>query len=366
MQTPVVSVVTPSLNHAAYLRDCIESVLAQGDVPAEHIVVDGGSTDGTLHILREYGDKYPARFRWISEPDAGQSDAINKGLRLARGNVIGWQNADDYYCPDVFQRLVSHLAGHPEVSVAYGDCLRVDAAGLPIGKWGGPFDYRRLVNYHYVPNQAALIRRESLLACGGVAIDLEYAMDYHLFLRLGVAGDLAYLPGVIAVARFMPDAKSNAGLYSLLIERVECLERVLRDPRFPPESREAAREALVRHVLKAAATACLLGRWQDAGALLRRPRRSGIFAPGWMRSIIALTREGGPNADHSVSTPALGRALALLRDGDGRRDRAPGTDGSAGANRGFRGIGDVYRLAVCTTLRVLFELQRSLKRSGHA
>src|SRR5690348_7251696 len=99
---PLVSIITPSLNQAAFIEAAIESVLAQ-DYPAiEHVVVDGGSTDGTLDLLKRYGQ----RVRWISEPDAGQSDAINKGVRMTSGPLLAWLNADDQYTPGAVSRAV--------------------------------------------------------------------------------------------------------------------------------------------------------------------------------------------------------------------------------------------------------------------
>jgi glycosyltransferase involved in cell wall biosynthesis len=118
METPTISIVTPSFNAAAYLEDAILSVSRQGRVAVEHIVTDAVSTDGTLEILRQY-----PHLRWISEPDRGQSDAINKGFLLAKGELVGWLNADDYYLPGALEAIANAAAAHPEADVIYGDCV---------------------------------------------------------------------------------------------------------------------------------------------------------------------------------------------------------------------------------------------------
>jgi glycosyltransferase involved in cell wall biosynthesis len=279
---PLVSVITPCLNHAPYLRDTIESVLAQDYPNIEHIVVDGGSTDGTIEILRTYGERYPERFRWCSEPDQGQSDAFNKGLALARGEFIGWQNSDDYYFPNVFAEPIRHLMAHPDTAAVYSDCLLVDAAGGAINQFPiRPFNYVRLLDDLYILNQAAFFRRDALLECGGLALDLHYSMDYDLFVRLGMRHRLAYLPGVRGAFRILPTAKTQAGRFSGLLERVTHIQRVLGDPAFPSGLLGIGRYFLVRHTLRAASEALLLGRIEIAERLLRQALNHGCTGDHW-------------------------------------------------------------------------------------
>src|SRR5438105_1254200 len=106
---PTLSIVIPSFNHSQYIRRTIDSILRQPFKQVELIVVDGGSKDGTVDILCDYMTRFPDRFRFVSEPDDGQSDALNKGIAMARGEIIGWQNADDYYLPGAFEKPVSYL-----------------------------------------------------------------------------------------------------------------------------------------------------------------------------------------------------------------------------------------------------------------
>src|SRR5262245_7113023 len=123
MQLPTISVVTPSFNQAKFLRANIDSVLSQGYPHLEHIVIDGGSTDGSVDILRNYN-----HLRWISELDRGQTHALNKGFRMATGEVIGWLNSDDTYCPDVL-REVGQKFEDRSIAVLCGDGYEIDAEG---------------------------------------------------------------------------------------------------------------------------------------------------------------------------------------------------------------------------------------------
>src|SRR5215213_9072825 len=127
---PLVSIITPSLNQAAFIGAAIESVLAQDYAQIEYLVVDGGSTDDTLEILRRYGD----RVRWISEPDAGQADAIDKGIRLTHGEILAWLNADDLYLPGAVARAVAAFAEDANRALVYGQAQDIDMHGHVIGR----------------------------------------------------------------------------------------------------------------------------------------------------------------------------------------------------------------------------------------
>src|SRR5438128_8552250 len=122
---PLVSIVTPSYNQGRFIEDTIRSVLAQDYPNLEYIVVDGGSTDHTLDVLR----RYEGRLRWVSEPDRGQSEAINKGFRMARGEIVSWLNSDDTYVPGAIGKAVAHLGARPEVVMVYGEGYLLDEGG---------------------------------------------------------------------------------------------------------------------------------------------------------------------------------------------------------------------------------------------
>ena len=122
---PLVTVVTPSYNQARFIRETIESVLKQDYPRIEYLVIDGGSTDESVSILREYSD----HLRWVSEPDRGQAHAINKGWRQARGCILAYLNADDLYMPGAVAQAVAALVAHPEAAAVYGEGYHVDKEG---------------------------------------------------------------------------------------------------------------------------------------------------------------------------------------------------------------------------------------------
>lgn len=201
----LVSIVTPSLNQAVYLRTAIESVRAQTYEPIEHIVVDGESTDGTLEILAGYDD-----IRWMSEPDHGQSHALNKGFALARGDVFGWLNADDAYEPDAVAQGLSALL-ETGAGLVYADVTRVDDAGRnPRRIRSRPqFDLWTELNVGggiYSP--AVFFTREALESVGGLDEALDLTMDYDLWLRIGKRFPVRHVDALWAVQRLHDQAKT--------------------------------------------------------------------------------------------------------------------------------------------------------------
>ena len=123
-----ISIITPVYNGARFIEACIQVVIDQHCTEAEHIIIDGGSTDGTVNVIERYAAKYP-HIRWVSEPDQGQSDAMNKGLVLARGEIVGFLNVDDYYEPNVLNRVADIFKALPEPSLLVGNCNVWDDAG---------------------------------------------------------------------------------------------------------------------------------------------------------------------------------------------------------------------------------------------
>ncbi len=201
-----VSSVTPSLNQAAFIQATIRSVLDQGYPDLDYIVVDGGSTDGTLDILR----RYSSRLRWLSEPDRGQADAINKGFRLATGDVLAYLNADDLYLPGTIDRVTQYLAAHPATNWVYGDCRLIDEAGRPLGHLRAPeFNQGRMIQRgEYIPQPAAFWKRTAAAAVGEFDAALRYAMDYDYFIRLGRYAPGHRLDAELACFRLQPASKT--------------------------------------------------------------------------------------------------------------------------------------------------------------
>lgn len=214
---PLVTIVSPSLNQGTYIEATIESVLSQDYPQLEYILVDGGSTDGTLDKLR----RYEGRLRWISEPDAGQAAAINKGFAMGSGEILGWLNCDDGYEPDAIARVVRSFLDHPEVMMVYGEARFVDVAGRDLGRCDlvEPFDLDRLVHWgDIVVQPAAFFRRVGFAALSGLDETLHWAMDYDLWIRLGRRHPVLYVPERLAWYRLTGANKTASGGEARLAE----------------------------------------------------------------------------------------------------------------------------------------------------
>ena len=203
---PLVSVVTPSMNQGAFIEETIRSVLEQDYPCIEHIVVDGGSRDGTLDIL----SRYP-HLRWVSEPDEGQAAAVNKGFAMARGDVFGWLNSDDLYLPGAIATAVEVLL-ESGCGLVHGGWRRIDEGGRTIGDVDAvPFDLRRQLDYaNLVAQPGALFTRAAFEAVGGLDASYRYAMDYELFLRIGASFDVRHVDKVLGAYRYHPHSKTVA------------------------------------------------------------------------------------------------------------------------------------------------------------
>jgi glycosyltransferase involved in cell wall biosynthesis len=210
VELPLVSIVTPSYNQGKYLETTMRSVLAQDYARIEYILIDGGSTDSSLDIIRTYEDQLAY---WVSEPDQGQTAALNKGFEQAQGEVFAWLNADDTYLPHAVSEAVAFLQAHPEVGMVYGDANFIDAEGRVIGKFNAQqTSYQRLRRGGvYIPQQAAFWRASLWHRVGPLDPSYYFAMDYDLWVRLAQVTQLRYLPGhVWANFRLHDDAKTIA------------------------------------------------------------------------------------------------------------------------------------------------------------
>lgn len=203
----LVSIVTPSFNQARFLEETIRSVLSQDYPHIEYIVVDGGSTDGSLEIIQRYQDRLAA---WVSEPDQGQTDAINKGFALAHGDILAWLNSDDTYEPWAVAEAVAFFQSHPEVGLVYGDANFVNETGQVIGRFpAAQTSYMKLRRgYVHIPQQAAFFRSRLWKEVGPLDPSFYFAMDYDLWVRLAAKAPLVYVPRVWANFRLHGNAKT--------------------------------------------------------------------------------------------------------------------------------------------------------------
>ena len=194
------------MNQGEFVEETIRSVLEQDYPRIEHIVVDGGSSDGTLDILRRY-----PHLRWISEIDQGQAEAVNKGFAMARGDVFGWLNSDDLYLPGAVATAVDVLL-ETGCGLVHGGWRQIDQNGAFMRDVAAvPFDLRRQLDYaNLVAQPGALFTRAAFEAVGGLDTSYRYAMDYELFLRIGSRFEVRHVDRVLAAYRYHPRSKTVA------------------------------------------------------------------------------------------------------------------------------------------------------------
>lgn len=199
------TVVTPSLNQGRFIRETIESVLGQGYGAIEYLVMDGGSSDETIDILKDYGN----RLTWVSESDRGQASAINKGWRGARGTIVAYLNSDDTYLPGAVERAVSALRIAPEAGAVYGEGYHVDEAGRVLDRYPTePFNLGRLAETCFICQPTVFLRRELVERVGYLDETLQYCMDYDLWIRVARVSTFAHVPDFLATTRLHADTKT--------------------------------------------------------------------------------------------------------------------------------------------------------------
>lgn len=203
----LVSVVTNSYNYGGFIEDTLLSVMNQDHPRIEHIVVDGGSTDNTIEILKKYENKYD--LKWISEPDEGQSNAINKGLKMSSGEIIGWLDSDDVYFDKHCISYVAETFGDfPDVDVIYGNDVLIDANNVIFRARRFPeWNYEKVLRRFYISQPATFFRRR-VIEANSMDESLKFAMDLELFLRIGKNSKVRHANRLLAGTRVHRDRKS--------------------------------------------------------------------------------------------------------------------------------------------------------------
>ncbi len=234
------SVITPSFNQCRYLRQTIASVLSQsGPFELEWIIIDGGSTDGTVGLLEGIND---SRVDWVSEPDRGQSHAINKGLSRATGGVLAWLNSDDLYTPGALSLVADAFTEHPDRDWLIGRCDIIDHENQEVRRWVTGYknqslkrySFRRLLRENFVPQPAVFWRRGAMRAVGPLDESLYFTMDYDLWLRLGRLGRPIILDRVLAQFRLHPASKTGQCDSEQFYEQFRVAGRYFGDDRLSP------------------------------------------------------------------------------------------------------------------------------------
>lgn len=202
------SVVTPSYNQGQFIRATIESVLSQEIPGLQYLVMDGGSRDNTLTILRDYGD----RLTFKSELDEGTGDAVNKGLALCQAEIIGWLNSDDIYYPQTLRRVADLFERHPEIDIIYGRAHHIDEHGTVIEEYPTEeWSFEALINHCIISQPAAFFRRKVVERFGPLAIAHKYCVDYEFWIRLARKGArFLFVPEFFAATRLHDQAKTLA------------------------------------------------------------------------------------------------------------------------------------------------------------
>lgn len=206
---PKVSIVTPSFNQGPFLEETIRSVLLQGYPNLEYIIIDGGSTDGSIDIIKKYESWLSY---WVSEPDAGQTHALNKGFNKTSGQIIAWLNSDDVYLQNAVFSAIQILISNEDVAMVYGDIDVIDEKNnglyfIP----SGPYDLKRLFKENYIPQPACFFKKNVFLNIGGLDESFNYIMDYDLWMRMGINNySIIYFPQKIALFRLYDNSKCGS------------------------------------------------------------------------------------------------------------------------------------------------------------
>ena len=235
LSQPLVSIITPSFNQASFLEQTLLSVLEQDYPNIEYWVIDGGSTDNSLEIIKKYE---PRLAGWVSEKDRGQADGVNKGFAKATGQIIGWLNSDDLYYPGAIAGAVEAFQQHPDASFVYSDVESIDENGTPFNLMRyGDWKLADLMTFKIIGQPGVFMRRKVLEQAGYLDLSYNYLLDVHLWLRMAAVAEPQYIAGKIwSAARIHSDAKNIAHAEKFGAEAFKIARWLGEDQRFYPLS----------------------------------------------------------------------------------------------------------------------------------
>jgi glycosyltransferase involved in cell wall biosynthesis len=223
----LVSVVSPSFNQAQYLETAIRSVIDQEYPRIEYLLIDGGSTDGSVDIIKRYQDRIAY---WTSEPDAGQADAINKGLKRATGEIVAWINSDDVYLPGAIAQAAAVFNKHPDIGMVYADGIMVDHELKILDRHTYPqVDVTDLLSFEVILQPTVFMRREVLAEVGYLDPSYDLILDHELWVRIASRYPVLHVPAFWALERTHPQAKTIAQAGAFVDEAERLIEWAAKD-----------------------------------------------------------------------------------------------------------------------------------------
>lgn len=242
MKYPLVTIITPTYNRADYLTETIKSVLTQNYPNLEYIVLDDGSKDNTLEILKKYGDQ----IAWEQHPNMGETRTVNKGLSLVRGDIIGIVNSDDPLLPGAIESIVNFMSENPHIGVVYPDWNMIDAEGKLIEHIQTyDYSYINMLRWHHcIPGPGTFFRKNIILSLRGRDPQFRFVGDFDFWLRAGLIAEFARIPKTLATFRVHPDsASSNQTNESMAEEHLHLVNKFYSLPSLTREAIKAKREA---------------------------------------------------------------------------------------------------------------------------
>lgn len=268
MNAPRISIVTPSFNQAQFLDETICSVLSQNYPNLEYIIIDGGSTDGSIDIIRQHEKSLTF---WTSEPDRGQADAINTGWCRATGEILAYLNSDDTYCPGALARISEAFAQYPAAALIFGRCFVIDEhSGVLRERHVRAVSFAELLRWSpSIPQPGAFFRRTAVEAAGHLNPNLHYTMDYDLCLKIGEKSEMVFIPYPIANMRHHPAAKTAVAPLKHIEEGITVIRDFFKQPH-PPQIAALERPAIAALHLRKARVQCRLGSGKDARTTVRQ------------------------------------------------------------------------------------------------
>ncbi len=265
----LVSIVIPSYNQAPYLETTLLSVLGQDYPRVETIVIDGGSTDGSVDIIKSYEQRLAY---WVSEKDSGQAEAINKGMARSRGEIVAWLNSDDFYLAGTIRAAVQAFERFPDAALVYGDMLAVDAHGQTFNT----FRYKRLtladlLSFQIIGQPSVFMRRSAFEQAGGLDPSYHLLLDHHLWIRIAAQGRIAHIPRTWSASRYHAEAKNRARASEFGAEAFRILDWAKTQPSLSPVLSRVSRRAEAsahrvnaRYLLDGGQPASSLAAWMRA------------------------------------------------------------------------------------------------------